>query len=291
MKGYQAMMEFAEVTIPGGSADLRSFELYAGPKEYKTVRELSNSRELVMGFGAVFGIFSKILLRSMNAVHAMGASYGWSIIIITIIIKMLFWPLTRASTRSMKRMSLLQPQMKELQTKYKDDPQKMNKKLMEFMKENKVNPMGGCLPMLLQMPVFIGFFYMIKSAVELRGESFLWACDLSRSDTIFYIPGFDFPVNPMPLLMGATMFFQARMTPPAPGVDPMQANIMRYMPMIFVVFLYNFSSGLTLYWTVSNILTIIQNKITKTEAVAPISASATARPASKKGLPPGKRRK
>ena len=289
MKGYRAMLEFENVVIEPGTGHVQNFEIYAGPKEYKTVSKLGDRREYVMGFGAFFGIFSKMLLVSMNTINAIGFSYGWSIIIITFIIKMLFWPLTHASTKSMKRMSLLQPQMKALQEKYKDDPQKMNKKLMEFMKENKVNPMGGCLPMLLQMPVFIGFFYMIKSAVELRGASFLWACDLSQSDTLFHIAGF--PVNPMPLLMGATMFFQARMTPPAPGMDPMQANMMRYMPMIFVVFLYNFSSGLTLYWTVSNILTIVQNKITKTATNTPSDAAAAAKPVAKKGLPTGKRRK
>src|SRR5678810_184583 len=120
--------------------------------------------------------------------------YGWAIIAITIIIKGLFWPLTAASTRSMKRMAALQPQMKAIQEKYKDDAVKMNKKTMEFMKEHKVSPLGGCLPMLLQIPVFFGFYRMLQSAIELRGASFLWACDLSQPDTIFYLAGF--PVNP-----------------------------------------------------------------------------------------------
>jgi YidC/Oxa1 family membrane protein insertase len=176
----------------------------------------------------------------------------------------------------MKRMQALQPQMKALQEKYKDDPAKMNKKLMEFMKENKVSPMGGCLPMLLQIPVFIGFYTMIRSAIELRGVRFLWAQDLSRPDTVFVIPGLDWipffgvpgsglPINPLPLIMGATMLWQARMTPPSPGMDPAQQKIMKYMPMIFMVFLYNFSAGLTLYWTVQNLLTIAQMKLTKTQ--------------------------
>ena len=219
-----------------------------------------------MGYSGFFGWFAKALLLSMNGVYTIVPHYGAVIILITVIIKLLFWPLTQASTRSMKRMQLLQPQMKALQEKYKDDSVKMNKKLMEFMKENKVSPMGGCLPMVLQIPVFIGFYQMIRTAIELRGVHFLWAQDLSRPDTVFTIPGFDFPVNPLPLIMGVTMFYQARMTPPAPGMDPTQQKIMRYMPMMFMVFLYNFSAGLTLYWTVQNLLTIAQMKLTKTQA-------------------------
>jgi len=239
--------------------------MYIGPKEYKTFEKLSvemeNELDIVMDFNGFFGFFARALLRSMNGLHSWGLSYAWSIICITIIMKILFWPLTNASTKSMKRMSQLQPQMNEIKVKYKDNPQKMNQKTMEFMKENKVNPLGGCLPMLLQLPVFFGFFTMLRSAVELRGESFLWVCDLSSCDTVAVIGGF--PINPLPILMGVTMFFQASLTPPSPGMDPAQQKIMKYLPMMFVVFLYNFSSALTLYWTVQNLLTIIQTKLTK----------------------------
>lgn len=250
---------------PDGAVE-HKYRFYIGPKEYQRFEKLSvqmkNELDLVMDFGGFFGFFARALLRSMNGLHGWGLSYAWSIIVITIIIKLLFWPLTNASTKSMKRMSQLQPQMKELQEKYKDNPQKMNQKLMEFMKENKVNPMGGCLPMLLQLPVFFGFFTMLRGAVELRGESFLWVKDLTMSDTVLEIAGF--PINPLPIIMGATMFWQATLQPPSPGMDPAQQKVMKYMPMIFVVFLYNFSSALTLYWTVQNILTILQTKITKT---------------------------
>jgi YidC/Oxa1 family membrane protein insertase len=170
----------------------------------------------------------------------------------------------------MKRMQMLQPQMSALKEKYKDDPVKMNKKLMEFMKENKVSPLGGCLPMLLQMPVFFGFFTMIRSAIELRGASFLWVADLSKPDTLFYIPGTSIPFNLLPLLMGGTMLWQSHLTPPSPGMDPMQQKMMRYMPLMFLFILYNYSSGLALYWTVQNLLSIAQTKLTKTNApVAP----------------------
>jgi len=181
-------------------------------------------------------------------------------------------------------MQALQPQMKAIQEKYKADPRKMNQKLMEFMKENKVSPLGGCLPMIVQIPVFIGFYYMLQSAVELRGARFLWACDLSQPDTIFIIPGLGwipflgipslgFPVNPLPLLMGLSQFWQARMTPMSPGVDPVQQKIMQYMPLMFVFILYNFSSGLALYWTVQNLLSILQMKLTKSTMPPPAAAA------------------
>jgi YidC/Oxa1 family membrane protein insertase len=140
---------------------------------------------------------------------------------------------------------------------------KMNKKMMELWKENKVSPMSGCWPMLLQLPVLIGFFKMVQSAIELRGASFLWACDLSRSDTIWTVPGLNFNINPLPILMGATMLWQARLMPAAPGMDPAQQKIMKYFPMIVLVFLYNYSAGLTLYWTVQNLLSIAQIKLTR----------------------------
>jgi YidC/Oxa1 family membrane protein insertase len=139
------------------------------------------------------------------------------------------------------------------------------------MKQNKVSPMGGCLPMLLQIPVFIGFYKMLQTAIELRGASFLWAADLSRSDTIFVIPGLEFPINPLPLIMGVTMLWQSHMTPPSPGMDPMQQKMMKYMPLMFIVILYNFSAGLSLYWTVQNLLTIAQMKLTRNVAVTPVT--------------------
>ncbi len=282
-KGYVASFLYPPVTLAAGQKSEQQVFIFAGPKEYRTLAKVAsqfnNNADVVMGFGGFFGFFSKGLLLAMNWLHdTFKLGYGLAIIAITVIIKTLFWPLTQASTRSMKRMAALQPQMKALQAKYKDDPAKMNKKMMEFWKENKVNPMGGCLPMVLQMPVFIGFFYMIRSAIELRGASFLWIADLSKPDTLFMIPGLNFPFNLLPLLMGATMLWQSHLTPPSPGMDPMQQKMMRYMPLIFLFMLYNFSAGLTLYWTVQNLLSIAQMKLTKTTqpvtAVAPVAANA-----------------
>lgn len=267
-RGHELTMAYPATVIAAGGKVEHDFTLYAGPKEYNRLAALAldmkNNLDEVMDFG-ISGFFAKILLQGMNGVHnLMSVGYGLAIVIVTFVIKMCFWPLTAASTRSMKRMAEFQPQMKEIQTKYKDDPQKMNKKLMEFMKEKKVNPVGGCLPLLLQMPVFFGFYAMLQTAVELRGADFLWICDLSRPDTLFVLPGFGIPFNLMPLVMGATMLYQARLTPPSPGMDPTQQKMLRYMPLIFIVFLYNMSSGLTLYWTVQNILSIVQTKLTKT---------------------------
>ena len=279
-KGFFTSLVYPAVTIAPGQTAARQIYFYAGPKEYRTLAHIAgrfqNNVDAVMGFG-FFGFFSKALLLGMNWLHhALNLSYGWAIIAITVIIKLLFWPLTKASTRSMKRMQALQPQMNALKEKYKDDPTKMNKKLMEFMRDNKVSPLGGCLPMVLQMPVFFGFFSMIRSAIELRGAHFLWVADLSKPDTLFMIPGLNFPFNLLPLLMGVTMLWQARLTPPSPGMDPTQQKMMKYMPLMFLVFLYNYSAALALYWTVQNLLTIVQTKLTKTTdpvVAAPATAS------------------
>ena len=265
----------AQVLKPGENV-VKQFTTYAGPKEYRLLEAhaltYGNSIDSVMGFDGFFGAFAKILLWAMSGIHnSFGLGYALCIIVITIIIKLLFWPLTRASTVSMKRMAAYQPHMAEIREKYKDDSQKMNKRIMEFMRENKINPLGGCLPILIQIPVFFGFFTMLRSAVELRGAEFLWACDLSQSDTVAHIAGF--PINPLPMIMGVTMILQARITPVSPTADATQQKIMKYMPLMFIVILYNFSAGLTLYWTVQNMLSILQTKLTKNIVVeAPLKS-------------------
>jgi len=279
--GLQSAFVYPPMTLAPKQIVERRFDVFTGPKEYKTLDRLAsllgNNMDLVMGFGGFFGFFARLLLLSMNGLSALGLSYALTIIFITVIIKALFWPLTQISTRSMKRMQALQPQVKAIQEKYKEDPQKMNQKMMELWKQNKVNPAAGCLPMLIQLPIFFGFYRMLQTAIELRGARFLWACDLSQADTIWIIPGLNFPLNPLPLIMGATQIWQMRLTPPSPGVDPVQQKMMQYMPLIFLFILYNFSSGLTLYWTVQNLLTIAQMKLTK---ASDAKLSTPAKPAS-----------
>ena len=260
---------------------------YVGPKEYRTLADIGltyqNHADNVMNFGRFWGFFAKVLLLAMNTLHDLTTlGYGVVIVLITVIIKTLFWPLTAASTRSMKRMQALGPELKALQEKYKDDAQKLPAKQWELYKKHKVNPMSGCLPMLIQMPVFIGFFTMIRSAIELRGAHFLWVTDLSKPDTLFMIHagGMDLPFNLLPLLMGGAMLWQAHLTPPSPGMDPAQQKMMRYMPLMFLVFLYNYSAGLALYWTVNNLLTILQTKLTKNlKDPAPPAAPPASNPA------------
>jgi YidC/Oxa1 family membrane protein insertase len=306
-QGIQTALVYPAMTLSANSAVDREVLLFAGPKEYRTLarigEQLNNRADLVMNFGTGFvsfwGIgtfFAKLLLSAMNGIHdLLGTGYGWTIVIITILIKALFWPLTAASTRSMKRMAALAPELAALKEKYKDDQQKQMQKTWEIYKKNKVNPMSGCLPMLVQMPVFIGFFIMIRSAIELRGAGFLWATDLSKPDTLFMIPGITFipfistpeglPFNLLPLLMGAAMIWQTHLTPPSPGMDPVQQKMMRWLPAIFILFLYNYSSGLALYWTVNNLLTVLQTKLTKniSPLIPPPAATNPAlTPASKK---------
>jgi YidC/Oxa1 family membrane protein insertase len=289
--GLEALLGYGALTIPANQAVERDYKIYAGPKQARLLSSVGRQTGAIMDFGFFSGI-SKLMLRMMNGIHRVVApaiperlgDYAVALIIMTVIIKLVFWQLTAASTRSMKRMQALQPQMKAIQEKYKDDPAKMNKKMMEFWREHKVNPMSGCWPMLIQLPIFFALFQMIPNAIELRGEPFLWACDLSKQDTIFLLPGLNFPVNPLPLLMGATMFWQARLAPPAPGMDPTQQAMMKYMPLIFLVFLYNQPAGLTLYWTVQNLLSILQTKLTKTqeEPVAAKPSPVTPPPKKKK---------
>jgi YidC/Oxa1 family membrane protein insertase len=288
LQGVQSALIYPPASLAAHQAVERQIVLFAGPKEYRLLARIGeafqNQADLVMNFGKFSGFFAKALLLAMNWLHDVTRlGYGWTIVLITVIIKVLFWPLTAASTRSMKRMQVLAPEMAALKEKYKDDMQKFTQKQWELYRKHKVSPMSGCLPMAIQMPVFFGFYTMIRSAIELRGAHFLWIADLSKPDTLFMIPGTKFPFNLLPLLMGGSMLWQSHLTPPSPGMDPAQAKIMRYMPLMFLVFLYTFSSGLALYWTVNNLLTIVQTKLTKMKQapVAPVVASVLT-PVSKK---------
>ena len=257
--GVQASVGFALGSIaPGGQGEFEG-SYYVGPKEFKRLQALGNQQDLVMEFGFL-AFISKLLLSFMYAIHGVVPSWGWAIVIMTICIKLIFWPLTAKASRSQKRMSKIQAPMAALKEKYKDNPRKMQEETLKLFREHQVNPVAGCLPILIQMPIFLGLFYMLRSAAELRHEPFLWVADLSQPDTLFEIAGF--PINLLPLIMGVTMFFQMSMMPVSPTADPMQQKIFKFLPFVFLIFLYTFSAGLVLYWTVQNILTIVQQKIT-----------------------------
>jgi len=277
--------------LAAGESKSLDFQFYVGPKEFKRLQALGNQQDLVMQFGFL-GFFSKLLLAFMYAIHSVVPSWGWSIVIMTFCIKLLFWPLTAKAGRSQKRMAKIQGPMSELKVKHKDNPQKMQQETLKLFKEHQVNPVAGCLPMIIQMPIFLGLFYMLRTASELRHEPFLWVSDLSMPDTLFEIGGF--PINILPMIMGATMFLQMSMMPISPTADPMQQKIFKFLPFIFLVFLYNFSSGLVLYWTVQNILTIVQQKIINSqpdEPLKPVVAKVEAKPKGKGGAPRTKAKK
>lgn len=279
-------------SVGAGSSTTLDFEFFVGPKEFKRLQGMGNDQDRVMQFGFL-SFISKLLLSFMYAIHSLVPGWGWSIVIMTICIKTIFWPLTAKASRSQKRMAKIQGPMAEMKEKYKDDPKRIQQETMNLFKEHQVNPVAGCLPMLVQMPIFLGLFYMLRTASELRHEPFLWVTDLSQPDTLMEVAGF--PINILPMIMGLTMFLQMSMMPVNPSADPAQQKIFKFLPFIFLVFLYNFSSGLVLYWTMQNILTIIQQKIINSqpdEPLKPVAAvAASAGPKGKGGSPRTKSRK
>lgn len=239
-----------------------SYTLYLGPRELGILKQLGKNLERAITFGWT-DIIAKPLLYLLRFFNQYINNYGVSIILLTILIKILFWPLTHKSYKSMKEMQKLQPRMAKLREKYKNNKAQLNKEMMGLYKTYKVNPMGGCLPMIIQLPVFFALFRILGSAIELRQAPFmLWINDLSAPDRLFSFP-FSIPFMSPPygipvltLLMGASMFLQQKMTP-TPG-DPMQAKIMMFLPLIFTFMFINFPSGLVLYWLVNNLLSIGQ---------------------------------
>jgi len=227
---------------------------YLGPKEKKQLQLVQHDLVEAIHYGW-FDFIAKPLISLLNFFYKFTHNYGIAIILLTVLIKLLFWPLSYQSYKSMNKMKKLQPLMAEIREKYKDDKQKMNEEMMRLYKVYKVNPASGCMPMLIQIPVFFGLYQGLLGAIELRHAPFipylpfthiLWLADLSAKDPLYITP----------LIMGATMFIQQKMTP-APG-DPVQAKIMLFMPVIFTFLFLNFPSGLVIYWLVNNILSIAQ---------------------------------
>ena len=254
-----------------GQASSR-FTLFLGPRELSLLKELGKQLDRAINFG-FFDIIARPMLFALRFFNKYVNNYGISIIIITILIKILFWPLTHKSYKSMKEMQKLQPLMKKIREKYKHDKQQMNKEMMALYKTYKVNPMGGCLPMAIQIPVFIALYNLFGKSIELRHAPFmLWINDLSAPDRLFSFP-FEIPLMSPPygipvltLLMGATMYITQKMTPMTMG-DPTQAKIMQFLPLFFTFIFINFPSGLVLYWLVNNILQIGQQyRIKKSSA-------------------------
>lgn len=251
-----------EVKIAKGTQKSYEYDIYFGPKSLKLLSQMNNGLDKAINFG-MFDFIAKPCLWLMNFIHDYVPNYGIAIIILTIIVKLILWPLGNKSYKSMNDMKKLAPLMKEIRDKYKDDKKKMNQETMALYKTYKINPMGGCLPMVLQIPVFFALYRMLYEAIELRhAPFFLWINDLSAPDRLFNFdihiplmqPPYGIPV--LTLIMGASMFLQQKMAP-APA-DPTQAKLMTFMPILFTFIFINFSSGLVLYWLVNNLLSMGQ---------------------------------
>jgi YidC/Oxa1 family membrane protein insertase len=253
--------------LPPQQTENIEVKLFIGPKSLSLLRSMSNGLDKAINFGW-FDFLAKPCLWFMNFIYRFIPNYGIAIIILTIVTRAVFWPLAKKSYKSMGEMRKIQPLVQELREKYKDDKQRMNQEMMTLYKTYKINPMGGCLPMLIQMPVFFALYRMLFSAIELRHAPFFgWITDLSAPDRLFNF-GFQIPLMDPPygipvltIVMGASMLLQQKMTP-APG-DPAQAKMMMLMPVIFTFIFINFSSGLVLYWLVSNIFSIAQQYYTQ----------------------------
>jgi len=262
---------------PGQTYSAR-FEIYAGPKLYHRLSQLPHNEAEVMDFG-IFKIVCQFLINFMNLLNSWLHDYGLAILALTTIIKLTLWPIQNRANRSMRQMAALNPKMQELRDKYKDDPTRMNQELMKLYKQYGINPVGGCLPMMIQIPIFFGLFKMLGQAVELRNAKFLWVKDLSQPDTVAHLPLLGWPVNIIPLCMAATQIWLMAMTPKTG--DPTQRRIMMFMPLIFLFICYNFAAALALYYTAQNLFSILQFYQNRGQPM----------PTLEKVAPPGKRKR
>ncbi|MFG0382834.1 membrane protein insertase YidC [Pseudomonas sp. zbq_18] len=235
-----------QLSVANGASLETGATLYAGPKIQNHLKELSPGLELTVDYGVLWFIAQPIFWL-LEHIHSLLGNWGWSIIVLTIIIKLAFFPLSAASYKSMARMRAVSPKLQALKEQHGDDRQKMSQAMMELYKKEKINPLGGCLPILVQMPVFLALYWVLLESVEMRQAPWLgWITDLSIKDPFFLLP----------IIMGATMFIQQQLNPTPP--DPMQAKVMKLMPIIFTFFFLWFPAGLVLYWVVNNVLSIAQ---------------------------------
>jgi YidC/Oxa1 family membrane protein insertase len=238
-----------------------NYTVYFGPKKLEILNAVNRDLAKAINFGW-FDVLAKPMLWLLNFFHSYVGNYGVAIILLTVLIKAVFWPITQKGMKSMKNMQKLQPKVAKLKEKFKNDPQKMNQEMMALYKTYKVNPLGGCLPLLLQIPFFFALYKVLLMSIELRHAPFmLWINDLSAPDRLWI--GVDIPflhgIPVLTLLMGGSMYLQQKMTPTT--ADPTQARIMQMLPIIFTFMFLNFASGLVLYWFVNNLLSILQQQL------------------------------
>ena len=244
---YTAGVRYAEGTIPPGGTGVVKARLYVGPQDQEALAKLAKGLDLVVDYG-IFTIIAEPLFLLLKWLHRMIGNWGWSIIVMTILIKSAFYPLNAASARSMAKMKIVAPKMKALQEQYANDKQQLQIKMMELYKQEKINPLGGCLPIVVQIPVFIALYWVLLSAVALRHAPWIgWIHDLSAPDPWFILP----------VIYAITAYLQVRLSP-TPISDPVQAKVMQIMPVAFSIMFLFFPSGLVLYWLVNNLLQITQ---------------------------------
>lgn len=271
--GIRMSVTDAQTTLGPGEVARVQARMFAGPKRYDLLRETGKDLEKLVDYGW-FAVVAKPLVWLMKTSNRVTGNYGIDIILLTILIKILFYPLTQKSMASMKKMQDLQPIIVKLKEKYKDDAARLNQETMGLYKTYKINPLSGCLPMLLQIPVFIALYKGLLVTIELRHSPFfLWINDLSAPEQLWDIAvaGYTIPIRLLPLLMGVSMFLQQKMTPAAG--DPNQQKIMMFMPLIFTFMFWGFPTGLVIYWLANNVLSIGQQLIHNAQAVEATKAT------------------
>ena len=266
------------VALPGTSTPVNHFLVYVGPNEYQRLLSYHLGLEKAVDLGWPWIVpFSTALLKLLELIYGLVKNYGLAILLLATLVRLVLHPLNMSSMKSMRAMQRVQPEMERLKAKYKNDPQALNTAMMALYKENKVNPAGGCLPMVVQMPVFFALYAVLFNAIELRQAPFLWIHDLSAPDLLFTIAGF--PIRLLPVIMAGSGLLQQRLSPTPPD----QAPTMYLMNVVMLVFFYNLPSGLVLYWTVMNLLTALQQwLVLRQDGGAPL-APATATAVAKSG--------
>ena len=255
MIGIEGAMRMPGFQVQPGQTYSARFQIWAGPKIYHRLAQLEHNEAEIMNFG-IFKIVSQFLPNFLNTIHGFVKDYGVAILVLTLVVRLVLWPLQSKANQTMRKTALLGPKMQELREKYKDDPTRMNQEVMKLYKQYGINPVGGCLPMAIQIPIFFGLYQMLAQAVELRNARFLWVHDLSQPDTVAHLPVLGWPINIIPLLMAATQIWLMAMTPKTG--DPTQRRIMMFTPLIFLFFCYNFAAALALYYTAQNLFSILQ---------------------------------
>jgi YidC/Oxa1 family membrane protein insertase len=254
---YRVGMTSSLEMIAPGASQTQTVKLFIGPDDETILRPISPGFELLKDYGRLT-IIAKPIFWFLTQIHSVVGNWGWAIIILTILIKLAFFPLSAASYKSMARMKEVQPRLVQMKEQYKGDPQRLNKEMMEMYKKEKINPLGGCLPVVIQIPVFISLYWVLLLSVEMRGAPWtLWIHDLSAPDTsLSDLVGLSIPIGILPILMAVSMFVQTKLNPTPP--DPVQAKVMLFMPLAFSLMFFFFPSGLVLYYIVNNLLSIAQ---------------------------------